>query len=159
MGDKCMTRRLICLVVLAGMTAGCADVADSPVNPMTWFSRGNTEVAPAEIRPLVPERRVVRTVDNRALVGQVTSLEVIPTSGGAIVQATGVASGPGTFSAQLVRRGLSGGTLSYEIRTFQGGGGGGSTVTVAEFLTNAELAGITRVEVSGASNTLARQAG
>lgn len=160
MGDDDMMRALISVTLLAGLTAGCARVSESPINPLNWFSRdgANEAVAPADIRPLVPERRVVRTVDNRAIVQQVTSLEVVPTSGGAIIQATGVASRPGTYSAALVQRGRSGNTLSYEIRTFAGGGGGGSTVSVAEFVSNADLAGITRVEVSSATNTLARNA-
>ncbi|WP_147124671.1 hypothetical protein [Shimia ponticola] len=154
-----MKRALISLTLIAATTAGCARVAESPINPMNWFSRDNTApVAPADIKPLVPERRVVRSIDNRALVQQVTSLEVIPTSGGAIVQATGVASNAGTFSAQLVQRARSGGVLSYEIRTFAGGGGGGSRVSVAEFVSNGDLAGITRIEVSSATNTLSRRA-
>ena len=151
------TSLLLCLGVIL-LSAGCARVAQIPETIGSIFDGKPKEIRPEDIRPLVPENKVVRSIDARPVVQQVTSLEITPTSGGVVVSATGTAKAAGTYSAQLVELSRAGGTLVFSLRSFTGSGGGGRTVSVAEFVSNTDLAGITRIEVQGAQNSLSRSA-
>ena len=153
--------RLICLILVASMTiSGCARISESRFNPFNLFRGGDGEAAqaaPVNVRPIVPEDRVVQTVDARPLVAQVTELEITPTIGGVVVRAQGTATASGAFSAELTTAGFDATQITLDMRAFQGGGPGTGTISVARFFSDAELGGARVISVRSASNTLSRR--
>ncbi|MEL6533731.1 MAG: hypothetical protein AAFQ06_11900, partial [Pseudomonadota bacterium] len=71
-----MKTAVVC-VALVLATSGCARLAESSLNPMNLFNRDKAE-QPREIRPLVPEQKVVRVVDARAVAQSLSALEITP---------------------------------------------------------------------------------
>lgn len=152
-----MSRRMI-LVLCAGLTVtGCARLAESRLNPLTWFGPSTTvataPAAGAERRPLVPAGRASVTVDARVPVDRITALAVDRRPGGGILRATGLAAGPGPFNAQLVRRGVEGGVLVLDFVVERPAGvavSGTQRVTVATLLDAAELDSVRVIRVRAA---------
>ncbi len=156
-----MQRRIVLLLCLSLTVAGCARLADSRLNPLNWFGRSTETrlVDPADRKPLVPVGKRTATIEGRALIAQIESLQVDRTPGGAIVTATGIAGSQGFFNAQLVRAGIDNGVLVYDFRVesppgFEVTGTVSSRrISVADMLTSAELAGIRGIQVRGATNS------
>lgn len=89
-----MKKIVLALAVVATTLAGCGRMGESRLNPMNWFG-GSREEAP-DLGP------VTATIDNRALVTQVTNLTVEQTSTGALVRATAMMPSAGWWDAELV---------------------------------------------------------
>ncbi|MEL6690432.1 MAG: hypothetical protein AAFP28_08935 [Pseudomonadota bacterium] len=160
--------RTISLLALVVLTAsGCARVSESRFNPLNWWGSSEpTQIDPAtgqpvidrsNIRPLVPASRVRQTVDARPLVAEVTQLEITPTIGGVIVRASGRAATAGTYSAELTLREASNEGLFLDLRAFQQTGAGAGNVTVARFVSDADLGGARTITVRGQTNSLSRR--
>ncbi|WP_047772325.1 hypothetical protein [Wenxinia marina] len=156
------TLPLLLAFAALGAAPGCARLANSPLNPFGWFG-GSTEVMatapdPATRRPLVTTADVAVVADTRPAIAQVDEMSVERTPRGAIVRATGTAATQGVYNADLVPRGVSGGTLVLEFRVEQppqvppGGPERTRTVTVARSFEARELAGISAIRVVGQTN-------
>ncbi|MEM6727184.1 MAG: hypothetical protein AAF618_01675 [Pseudomonadota bacterium] len=156
--------RWICLMLAVSMLSGCSGFSESRFNPMNLLGGGGAEEeegAPREVRqenvrPLVPQERVVQTVDTRPLVAQITALEVTPASGGVIVRANGRAAQAGTYSAELTLAAATPTSLTFDMRAFQGAGSGDGRVGVARFVSNEELGSARSITVRANGNTLTR---
>ena len=149
-----MRRQISLLCLSAGLVAGCAQIAESPVNPLNWF--GSSAPAAVPTGPLVPPGALSAPVDARVAVA-VTGVEVARTASGALVRATGTAPGPGYFNAQLARSGTDGGILVLRFVAEAPPApqaGGTRTITAATMVTNATLAGLSGVRVEGATGAL-----
>ena len=143
----------LCAVIA---TTGCSRIAGSRLNPLNWFDRGTVSApgdAAGATRPLVAPEARNRTVDGRALVSTINSLEIARTPDGGIVRATGTAP-TGAFNAQLVTVSQEGGTLTLAFRVEQGpSAGGAQSIPAARILDNPELSGIRRVVVQAQQNS------
>lgn len=149
------------LLLCAALTVtGCARVSQSKLNPLNWFGSSAPSVMTAEgtRQPLVPETRATKVVDARGAIDQVTTLVIEKTADGALVRATGIASTQGQFNAQLVPISNERGTLTFAFRIQAASGFSGVNsafsrqVTVARFLSFADLADVRRIMVQGATN-------
>lgn len=160
--------RTISILALVALTAsGCARISESRLNPFNWGLGGEPEeIDPAtgapvidrsQIRPLIPPDRIIRTVDNRPLVAEVTQLEITPTVGGIVIRASGRAASQGAFSAELTVAEASSAGLILDMRAFQEGGAGGGNVTIARFISDGDLGGVSTITVRAATNSLSRR--
>ena len=155
-----MRRALTLLLCLTLTTSGCARLAESRLNPFTWFGpsqpAANVDAA-GNLRPLVTTTGPV-VVDQRGAIDRVVGMQVERTPGGAIVRATGVASSQGQFNAQLVPVARDGGvlTLAFRVEAAAGTASGGSEfarqITVARAFSDADLAGVRVIRVTGVQN-------
>lgn len=157
-------RRLIFPVILVSLAlSGCARLANSSANPGNWFKReGAAPSAPAPApvrRALVPAGSRAITVDGRGLINRVSTVEALPTSGGLLVRATGLAATQGYYNAELVPTQIKSGTLTLSFRaqsqaTPQPAGAASSReITVATVLSRKALAGVRRIQVRGFDNS------
>ncbi len=149
-----MHKPLLAALAVTLVLGACGTVRDSRLNPMNWFGRESTET-------LAPSGGWASEVDRRALVPTVTALEIIQTTGGAVVYASGVTQTQGWWDVELrpVNRGRPvDGALVYEFvvaapRTQTAVSTEGSrTVTAGVKVPQARLAGVQRVVVRGAGN-------
>ncbi|MEO0484904.1 MAG: hypothetical protein AAF092_03205 [Pseudomonadota bacterium] len=149
-------RVLSLLLVMLMVTSGCARVAESRLNPATWFGGDEAEAAaePQEIDPLVPPQKVVRQVENRPLISELTGLEVTPARGGVTIRAVGRADSPGVYSVELAGASVSDGVLTLDFRAFKRSDAGTVGVTAAQFFLFSELDGAERVTVRAQENSL-----
>lgn len=138
------------LAALILLTA-CAGFGASKLNPLNWFKRAAPEALEFIQRP----------EDSRALVAQVTELEVEPFPGGAIVRATGVPTSQGWWDAELVKVATEEeGVILYEFRIFPppvprpAGTPYSRQVTVATSLSTIALDGVAKIVVQGSANAL-----
>lgn len=155
-----MRKTLPLLVCVALAVTGCARVSGSKLNPLNWF--GASQSAPVnatdEVRPLVPTNRATKVVDSRGVIDTISTLSVEQTPDGALIRASGIASTQGQFNAQLVTVSNTGGTLTlaFRIQAASGFSGVNSTrsreVTVARFMSFADLADVRTIVVQGATN-------
>lgn len=156
--------RLLLIAATAALVAlpGCARLANSPINPLTWFGR-STEVvggsaAPTALRPLVRQDQFVTLVDGRVPIETIDALEIERTASGAVIRATGTAAGQGYHNAELVPIATGGGTVVYEFRVeapadpFAPGAPATRRITAASTLEPSQLAGIGTVRVQGRTN-------
>ncbi|MCV6585756.1 MAG: hypothetical protein OIF47_09490 [Marinibacterium sp.] len=96
----------VLLIASLGLSA-CSGWRDSRVNPSNWFGRDtpvpSTAKDPDAGNPLLPEgSEFAQDVpEPGVLIDEVTSLSVDPSSTGAIIVATGLASREGAFSPRL----------------------------------------------------------
>lgn len=161
-----MTRTARPPVLVAALLAGslglggCAQVSESRLNPFNWF--GKSEEGPATLAPR--GGYVSSVIDNRALVGSVSKLEITRTQGGALVVATGLAPTPGWWDAELVaesRTPSEDGTLSYAFRVAEPNTPVAAApppareLTAAVFLSNQSLEGVRQIVVIGETNSRA----
>lgn len=89
-----MKKSLLTLLVVALTVTGCSTIRDSRINPRNWFGSSRAE------RPALGP--VSDTVDNRALVAQITALSIEPTSSGGLLRAEGVTATAGWWDGELV---------------------------------------------------------
>ncbi|MDZ4093749.1 MAG: hypothetical protein U1D35_02420, partial [Paracoccaceae bacterium] len=128
----------------------------SRLNPRNWFGRSRqTEVVAAAPVAGAPPR----SNDPRPLVADVVNMAVEPMQGGAIVRATGLPQTQGWWNGALVALPVDdAGTLVFEFRlsapvtqtavsTPQS-----REVTVATFLSDFDLQGVSQIIVQGAQN-------
>ena len=149
-----MHKPLLAALAMVLALGACGSVRDSRLNPMNWFSRDSTET-------LAPRGGWAGEVDRRALVPVVTELEVIPTTGGALVRASGVTQTQGWWDVEL--RPINNerpvdGILIYEFVVAEPRSQTATlneasrTVTAGVKLTNSRLAGVRSIVVRGANN-------
>lgn len=75
--------------------AACSSVSESKLNPVNWFGGSDTPEISATVDPdAIP--------GGRALIDQVTKVELDPTTGGVIVTATGLPPTQGYWDATLI---------------------------------------------------------
>lgn len=150
-----MARRLIVIVALLSLLAGCARLAESRLNPFNWFGRSQ------EVETFVP---VARAPDPRPLVDQVTELTIERTPGGAIVRARGLPATQGYWGGDLVaeNRGVPvEGVLTYMFRIVPPETGARSSsvrsreIVVGQFLTQQDMDGVREIRVVAARNSRA----
>lgn len=143
-------------LTVALSVAGCDRVRDSKLNPFNWF--GRSEEAPA----VIPETASGIPNDPRTLVAQVVTLDVATAPGGAIVRANGLPPTQGWWDAELVAENGGkpvDGVMTYRFVVAQPiGVKPASTpqsreVTAAVFLSNIDLEAISRIVVTGATNS------
>lgn len=145
--------------VLAAMAmvlalGACGTMRDSRMNPMNWFGRSSTET-------LAPAGGWQGGTDRRALVPVVTEMEAIPTTGGALLRATGVTETQGWWDVELRpvnRERPVDGALIYEFVVAEPreatpvSTAASRTVTAGVKISNERLAGVRRIIVRGAQN-------
>ncbi len=148
------------IALLAAMTAlmilpACGKVRDSRFNPFNW-SR-------AEVTTLEPKGGFRVTADNRQLVDQVLTLAVEPMPGGAIVRATGLPPTQGYWQADLVPENDGepvDGVMTLRFVVYPPPEPTPSStqpsreITVGFFLTDQQLARISRLTVQGQQTAL-----
>lgn len=149
-----MTKPLLAALAMVLALGACGSMGQSRLNPMNWFGRTSTET-------LAPSGGWETSVDRRALVPVVTELQVIPTTGGALVQASGVTQTQGWWDVELRpvndERPLDG-ALVYEFVVASPGRPTGvstdasRTVTAGVKISAARLQGVSRIIVRGAQN-------
>ncbi len=149
-----MHKPLLAALAMVLALGACGSMRESRMNPMNWFGRESTET-------LAPRGGWGGEVDRRALVPVVTELDVIQTTGGALVRASGVTDTQGWWDVAL-RPTNEGrpvdGVLIYEFvvaapRTQTGIVSEASrTVTAGVKLSNSRLAGVRSILVRGANN-------
>lgn len=147
-----MIGRLILILTLVGMLAGCASIAESRFNPFNWFGRGQ------EAETLAPGER---PADPRPLVDQVTELVVERVPGGAIVRARGLPPTQGYYDGALVsetRNTPEDGVLTYQFRIVEPATPQrvstvrSREVIVGLFLSDQTLEGVRSIRVEAARN-------
>ncbi len=149
-----MHKPALAALALVLAVGACGTVRDSRLNPLNWFGRESTET-------LAPSGGWETEIDRRALVPRVTELEVIQTTGGALVRATGVTETQGWWDVELRptnRERPIDGALVYEFvvaapRTQTPVSTEASrTVTAGVKIATPRLQGVRRVVVRGADN-------
>ncbi|TVS01696.1 MAG: hypothetical protein EA407_11455 [Rhodobacteraceae bacterium] len=149
-----MHKPVLAALALVLALGGCATVRDSRLNPLNWFGRESTET-------LAPRGGWLTETDRRALVPVVTEMEAIPTTGGALVRASGVTETQGWWDVELrpVNRGRPvEGALIYEFvvaeprRATAVSTEASRTVTAGVKVPTERLAGVRRIVVRGGQN-------
>ena len=141
------------------MLTGCANIGIS-FNPVNWFSSSIIAQLDTNGQPptLIPSNRRTAVIDNRTLVQSIISLNVDPTSTGAIISAVGVAQTKGYFNAELVSNNITNGVLELEFRvqtptplavpgTIQS-----RKISAAYFINRIDLLNISSVRVTAETN-------
>jgi hypothetical protein len=143
---------LLCLVVLAG----CGGFRDSRLNPLNWFGGSQS----ADLEPLLP----AAAPDDRALIAELTDVQIEQLPGGAILRATGRAPTQGYWQAELVLRegpDQDPSAQVYDFRIFPPvtpapvSTPQSREVTVALYLSDIDLASVQSITVQGATNARA----
>ncbi len=150
-----MKKPLLAALAMVLALGACGSIGQSRLNPMNWFERESTET-------LVPRGGWGGETDRRALVPVVTEMEVIPTTGGALLRASGVTATQGWWDVELrpINDGRPlDGALIYEFVVGSPRGGQGAvsteasrTVTAAVKIETPHLQGVRRIIVRGAQN-------
>ncbi len=158
-----MLRPILLTLCVALTLTGCARIAQSKLNPLNWFGRGQV-IAPAnpeDRKPLIPAGATTQLADTRGLIDTIINLTIDRSPAGGIVRATGVAATQGYFNAQLVLVSSDNGLLVYEFRVEtprgfeQIGTQASRQITAAVTLTMQQLAGVRQIQVRGARNAMA----
>lgn len=154
-----MKPALTALLIGTLALAGCGQVSDSRFNPLNWF--GKSEEGKASLAP--EEGYAAAAIDNRALVGEVTALEVTRTPGGALVVARGLPPTQGWWDAELVAvndgRPDAEGDLVYTFRVAAPRGPAPAAppqvreVTAGIFVSEQTLGAVRRIVVVGQTNS------
>jgi len=100
---------LVTLLVMALAVTGCTTIRESRMNPRNWFGTSREEA------PTLGQ--ISDTVDNRALVAQITALTIESTSSGGLVRAEGLTPTAGWWDAELVAENF--GRLQDGVLTLQ----------------------------------------
>jgi hypothetical protein len=149
------TAKLAISVVLILGLAGCGGFRDSRLNPLNWFKRPTSEATSLE------PKGGYEAGDNRALVAEVTALEVSAMPGGAIVNAVGLPPTQGWWDAELVPDNFGDpvdGVMTYRFKIAEprwdkrAGTPQSREVTAAAFLTDLKLQEISEIVVVGERN-------
>jgi hypothetical protein len=153
-----MVRPVLLVLCLALSVSACSRLGQSWVNPLNWFGSSQTvqtQTVTGDNRPLVTPGQLAEPADGRVLVTDVTGLVIEQTPDGAIIRATGVAPQSGYYNAQLVRRSLDDGVLTYEFRAEPGppspsvGSVAARTLNVATTVASTTLDAVRTVRVIG----------
>lgn len=135
------------------LVAGCATIRDSRVNPFNWFGRSEAVA--------LPQGAAVARADGRVLVSQLSALHVERNAGGAILRAVGVPPTQGWYQAALVPAPDSTAEdmiFEFVLKSPAAGSRAGAPrsreIHAAYYLTNAQLAQLSRITVRGAENAL-----
>jgi hypothetical protein len=148
------------ILLLALTLAACGGFRDSRLNPFNWF--GRSVEAPTTLEP----EGGYNAGDNRALVGDVTSLTIDRTPNGAVVTAFGLPPTQGWWDAELVAENGGepvDGVLTFRFvvseprRPYPAGNPRSREVSAATFLSNVRLDAINRIVVSGERNSRSSQ--
>ncbi len=149
-----MKKPLLAALALVLALGACGSMGQSRLNPMNWFGRDSTET-------LVPRGGWGDRTDRRALVPVVTEMEVIPTTGGALLRAAGVTETQGWWDVELRpvnnERPVDG-ALIYEFVIAAPRGQtavsteASRTVTAGVKIETPRLEGVRRIIVRGAEN-------
>jgi hypothetical protein len=151
-----MLRVLPPLALLMALSACSSGLS---LDPTDWFG-------PKEditLVSVVPEGGFPSDVDPRDAIAQVTELKVEQTSGGVIIRVKGVPPTLGYWEAELVPENgekPDGGVLTYTFRIAPPLWASAQSsvrareVYVAQFVSDAKLAGVSRIRVDGGRNTL-----
>lgn len=150
----------LAMALLGGLTIATAlSGCSSRLNPVNWFggSETQTTTVPAETAAQ-PATAALPLVD------QVTRMEVEHIRGGALVTATGLPLTQGWWSAELVPvtagEAPEGGVLTYRFEVRQPlspknvSTPQSRELTAARFLSDQQLAGVSRIVVLGARNQM-----
>ena len=146
-------RLLLSLMLILGLTA-----CESRLNPLNWFSGGKDDGVILE-----PYGGYGDSEDSRELVSQITEFKVLRNPEGAILQVTGLPPRQGYWSAELVAENEGkpvDGVLTYTFRISEPPGNTpqGSAysreIIVAAAVPEARLAGVRRIRVVGANNSM-----
>ncbi|ETW14265.1 hypothetical protein ATO8_00110 [Roseivivax marinus] len=166
------------LLISALTVAGCGTVRDSRLNPFNWFGPARTvavDAAPSQAaagrNALIPERNRAGSIFRRnreegVYAGRpmavIDEMLIERRPGGAIVRATGIADRAGPFDVRLVPdEAAPAGVLRYTLSAYQrpgprNVGPDARKATAAVWLTDNDLATISRIEVAGRENAIAR---
>ncbi len=166
-----MRKSLTGLIVASTVLTACG-FADSRINPVNWFGRGQP-AAVAEsteaVNPLIPRRgglfqrdRAKEDVYAGTPFDQVTSLVVERVPGGAILRVTGLAARQGIYNVRLTPTNDEEepvkGVLTYRLegerpaRPTPVGAKPTREVVAARKLTDQQLAGVRSIRVEGLRN-------
>lgn len=154
-----MSRRLIAAICLIGLSAGCARVSESRLNPFNWFggSREVQSIEPAEGYDPV-------AADPRPLMDQVTQFAVERRPGGAVLRATGLPPTQGYWDGELLA--LNDGEPVDGVLEYRFVAAPPATpsrvstqrsreVVVGAWLSDQDLAGVREIRVTAARNARA----
>jgi hypothetical protein len=145
-----MKKPLIAAICATLVLGACGSIGSSRLNPFNWFGSSQEVVLPSLI--------LEAPADPRSLVASVTELTLERLQGGVIVRATGLPQTQGFWDAELVALPAEGGRLVYDFRVFpptevsDASTPQSREITVAAFLTNFQLEGISDITVQGAAN-------
>ncbi|MDE9448856.1 hypothetical protein J3R80_00045 [Aliiroseovarius sp. Z3] len=154
-----MTLRRIALpAVMISLTLGLtACGSTSNLNPFNWFrSDGVKEVA------VIPEGGFLEDQEFRGLVSEVVEVQVLRSTGGAIIRAKGLPPRLGYWDAQLVPENFErpvDGVLTYMFRISEppyhtiSGRPKQREVLVGQFVSNTKLQGVRTIRVVGERNS------
>ncbi len=149
-----MTKPFLAALAMVLVLGACGGMRESQLNPMNWFGRDSTET-------LVPRGGWGTGTDRRALVPVVRDMEVIATTGGALLRASGVTATQGWWDVELrpVNDGRPvDGALIYEFVVAQPRSQmpvstePARTVTAAVKIPSPRLQDVRRIIVRGAEN-------
>lgn len=145
-------------LALSLVLAGCG-FSESRLNPFNWFGSDREEP-----QTLAPEGGYAAAkTDNRALIAQLTRVEVKQTQGGAIISAEGIAPTQGWWDAELVAESEEpvDGVMSYRFVIAEPRAGSPAAgrvltpesraITAGAYIPNARLPFVTKIIVTGAN--------
>lgn len=155
---ECMKKPLLAALMLT-VALGACGFRQSKLNPFNWFGNSQQQAVPAQYDPATGQKIVPQATPG--MVAQVTDLVVERRPGGALVRATGLPPTQGWWNAGL--KAENDGVPVKGVLTFRfviappPGATPVSTpqsreVTVAIYLSDAQLAGVTQITVTGTEN-------
>lgn len=135
---------LVAGLVAVTLLMGCA----SKLNPLNWFGQ--------RANPVVAESIAVQN-DPRPVIDTITALRLEDVPSGALLTSTGRGVAVGSWQADLVALPVIDGVLTLEFRAWPapvvvGGSPRTREVTTGIHLSRADLAGVSRIIVQGATN-------
>ena len=156
--------RTICMVlVVLTAVSGCSRLAESRLNPGNWFggSSDEAEATITEIPPIIPPNKVgTQIVDHRALMSNVETMEIQPSSNGILITVRGRTARDGGYNVELVPEAVDGSTLvlAFKVQYPQNASSGpGQLVTSATAIPLTELTGIRSIRVRSANASLSKR--
>lgn len=149
-----MQKPALAALAMVFALGACGSMGQSRLNPMNWFGRSSVET-------LEPAGGWNTVTDRRDMVPVVTEMEMIPTTGGALLRATGVTATQGWWDVELRptnNERPENGVLTYEFvvaapRAQTAVSTEASrSVTAAVKISTRRLDGVRQVTVRGAQN-------
>ena len=148
--------RLVLVLTLATSLAACGTIRDSRINPFNWF--GGAESQPTTVSA------VELVADGRVPVDQLTRMELKQVPGGAILSAAGLPPTQGWWNADLIAMDPDevpvDGVLTYRFvvdkpnRLTPQSTPQSRELTAGRFLSDQTMAGVSRVVVVAARNSM-----
>jgi hypothetical protein len=170
-----MRKPLTVLLTASLLLSACGGWSTSRVNPTNWFGNSSSipvppsEGTPAAVNPLIPANADRKGLfarpdkaDKSVPIQSISALSVEPTTTGAILRVTGLASRQGAYNTglrlDLSEENTANGTLSYTFRVVYPdeptpqGSELTRTITEAVSLSNKDLEGVKLIRVVGELN-------